>query len=1095
MRIDRVLPMFLKPRMAAIIAIVTLASPWANGAVFSWDGGGADNNWSTINNWNPDVAPANNGTAEIRLIGTVRPTPSVNTAWSVSKFVYTSLTDATFTLGGSALTITATDALTVQDTSFSPQRINNAISFTSSAPAVHSGNSRTIIFGGALSSSSPLVFKGYGSSTIAAEVASGGTVNAPTVEVSAATATHSSQPVILRLSSPTAIASSATLKLTPETGLTNYAKADLNFTGTLTVAGLILNGASQPAGTYNASNQPNYFSGTGSLSVSSGATQTYNIANWTEWGPSWGRSGLEVQRYNDSGHMSPQEADIDNNATCFGRGMLEWRNIAAAADGTVNFLNSTTFPRIAQSRPTASYEWAGMTEHLHTYIMASATVSKTAAIQATFTPSSSENLIYLNGTRVTSGQTITLVPGWNRLMVRARSPRVAEGQTWTAWTAKVSLTNAPAGVVFSQVDPNRKVVVTDLNNPFRYRSQMSRTADGDLPVFVYSESVALTYKLSAGVGKPVNYTVSPAKYQDPSSRVGVISKSAFLMSVYTVDPARLESTGPYSSNVVDPSWTVVPNASWATSAGVPVSLRLKILNDLNGVVQNQTYPLSWGTAPDSEGEIHLTAPISLSLGTLALGHYRMYGDFLDATGKVLAHDFDHSFAVLLNTPINKSSDDYHPPSPWTAGLNNNGRVLCSVDHFFNTVPATQAQLRWLKKAGFTRMQKLWDGWSRWAISHDTAGNVTLGTATGIDGDLNAATAMGIDVIGDITEGYFNAGSDNIGAPAYGAPTLIQNLTAGSPAWFHYWEDMGTKLAQKYKANPNGSIHVWSGINEFDSDADAAHASRSAQLHSLAAQHMVNGLLIGDPISIYISSSVVDSGRRLAPHLGTWGWWNVPDAADVHTHPHTAPEPNDLNFPAYSTIEGRTQAFNAGFTGPIVYGETDAIRAHNPGGGIGMAGSLVKSLAWAVNHRTPTDGRPPVWWLSYLVPYDAPRAVGATEDDWNFNAGFNNGYGDPLPVVNACRMASTYMDGRALVAPLTGLPAGVSHIRVTSTDANYPETVIIWRTAGATSVTLNITNANGARVHDLLGRLTSSTTGPGSLTLTVDTTPRYVRARF
>lgn len=1070
-----------------------LTGAWADGAVFSWDGGGADNNWSTAANWNPDGAPANNGTAEIRLVGIVRTTPSVNTPWSVGKFVYTVATDATFTLGGSALTITAPDAITVQDFSFSPQRINNTISLTSSTPTVYSGNGRTLIFGGAVSSSSPILIKGYGSDIVAAEVASGGTLTAPTVEVSAATAPSTTKPVILRLSATNAIASSATLKLTPKSGLTNYAKADLNFSGTLPIAGLILNGVSQSAGIYNASTHPSYFSGAGNLQVG-GDEQTYNVTTWTERGPSWGRAGLEVQRYNDSGHMSPQEADIDNNDGGFGRGMIEWRNIEAAADGTVDFLDTTTFPRIAQSRPTASHEWAGMAEHLHTYIWASASTSKTAVIEATFVPSSAENLLYLNGTRVTSGQTITLVPGWNRLMVRARSPRTAEGQSWTAWTAKVTLSNAPTGVVFSQIDPSRNVVVTDLNNPFRYRSKISRTADGDLPVFTYLEPVSLTYGLSVGVGKPLNYTVSPAKYQDPTSRQSYFSKSVFMMSVYTVDPARLEATGPYSSHTVDPSWTVVPNASWSTSAGVPAALRLKILNDQNAVIQNQDYALSFDTTQDVQGEIHLASPLLLSLGTLAVGHYRIYGDYLDVNGNVLAHDFDHSFAVVLNTTINKAADDYHPPTPWDVGLNNNGRVLAAVDHFFDTNPPTQMQLRWLKKVGFTRLQKIWDGWSRWAISHNTAGDVTLGTAA-IDADLDAATTMGIDVIGDITEGYFNAGSDNIGAPAMGAATLIQNLTAGSTPWFHYWEDLGTKLALKYKDRPTGSIRVWSGVNEFDSDADAAHASRSAQLHTLAAQRMVLGLLTGDGNSIYISSSVVDSGRRLAPYLGTWGWWNVPDAADVHTHPYAAPEPNDLNLPAYSTIEGRTQAYNAGFTGPVVYGETDSIRAHNPDGARGSAASLTKMLAWAVNHRAPSDGRPPVWWLSFLSPYDAPQDVGSPLDDWNWNSGFDNGFGDPLPVVNACRMASTYMDGRALLTALSGLPAGVSHIRVTSTDVNYPETVIIWRTDGPTSVTLNITNANGARVHDMFGRLTSSTTGPGLLVLTVDTNPQYVRAKF
>ena len=43
---------------------LALRSVWA--ATFTWDGGSAiDSNWTTAANWNPDGAPANDGTADL----------------------------------------------------------------------------------------------------------------------------------------------------------------------------------------------------------------------------------------------------------------------------------------------------------------------------------------------------------------------------------------------------------------------------------------------------------------------------------------------------------------------------------------------------------------------------------------------------------------------------------------------------------------------------------------------------------------------------------------------------------------------------------------------------------------------------------------------------------------------------------------------------------------------------------------------------------------------------------------------------------------------------------------------------------------------
>jgi hypothetical protein len=59
--------------------------------------------------------------------------------------------------------------------------------------------------------------------------------------------------------------------------------------------------------------------------------------------------------------------------------------------------------------------------------------------------------------------------------------------------------------------------------------------------------------------------------------------------------------------------------------------------------------------------------------------------------------------------------------------------------------------------------------------------------------------------------------------------------------------------------------------------------------------------------------------------------------------------------------------------------------------------MVKQLVWAINWRdAPTA---PVIGLNYLIAYDAP-------DYWSYNImGFNNQYGDPLPIVNAANVVA------------------------------------------------------------------------------------------
>lgn len=88
--------------------------------------------------------------------------------------------------------------------------------------------------------------------------------------------------------------------------------------------------------------------------------------------------------------------------------------------------------------------------------------------------------------------------------------------------------------------------------------------------------------------------------------------------------------------------------------------------------------------------------------------------------------------------------------------------------------------------------------------------------------------------------------------------------------------------------------------------------------------------------------------------------------------------------------------NQGHTVPLIYGrDVLAPRTQSARRG-GHAEDMVKQLVWAINWRdAPTA---PVIGLNYLIAYDAP-------DYWSYNMGFNNQYGDPLPIVNAANVVA------------------------------------------------------------------------------------------
>ncbi len=90
-------------RALGLVAILlTMAAQAAAGT--TWDGGGANDNWSTGANWNPDGVPPNTGLATIHFAGSTRLTPNADIPWSIKGLDFDNGAGA-FTLSGVPLTV------------------------------------------------------------------------------------------------------------------------------------------------------------------------------------------------------------------------------------------------------------------------------------------------------------------------------------------------------------------------------------------------------------------------------------------------------------------------------------------------------------------------------------------------------------------------------------------------------------------------------------------------------------------------------------------------------------------------------------------------------------------------------------------------------------------------------------------------------------------------------------------------------------------------------------------------------------------------------------------------------------------------------
>jgi autotransporter-associated beta strand protein len=153
-----------------VLAIAALAAlPVASRAsVFTWDGGGGDDNWSTGTNWVGNSAPPTGSSAnDFHFAGSLRLAPNAQAAYSINSLTFDSGASS-FTLGGSTLTLGGGG---VTNNSTNTETINNAI--TLGAAETWNAASGNLAFGGNINNAGFLLSVSGASNTTLSGVISG----------------------------------------------------------------------------------------------------------------------------------------------------------------------------------------------------------------------------------------------------------------------------------------------------------------------------------------------------------------------------------------------------------------------------------------------------------------------------------------------------------------------------------------------------------------------------------------------------------------------------------------------------------------------------------------------------------------------------------------------------------------------------------------------------------------------------------------------------------------------------------------------------------------------------------------------------------
>ncbi len=150
--------------------------PPLSAATFVWDGGHpAQERLSDNQNWNPNGAPPNDGTADLVFTGAVRLNPIVDTAWSVNSITFNYLAGAFDLNGGFSLTIQGNAvAAAIANVDADTQTISAPL--ITGASQTWSANAGSLLISGAVANNYALTVAGVAHTTISGAISGSGSL-------------------------------------------------------------------------------------------------------------------------------------------------------------------------------------------------------------------------------------------------------------------------------------------------------------------------------------------------------------------------------------------------------------------------------------------------------------------------------------------------------------------------------------------------------------------------------------------------------------------------------------------------------------------------------------------------------------------------------------------------------------------------------------------------------------------------------------------------------------------------------------------------------------------------------------------------------